>query len=267
MSANKQTFIRIIARVGFIAKGLVYFMVGLLALQTTIGIGGKTAGTKQALEEFIYQPFGSVLLIGCIIGLFAHAIWKILQSIIDPENRSKSKEVFLLRVVDFFTGLLYLSFSYAAWQIFRGLNIQSDSESTEIWVGKILELPFGKWLVLFIAFIIIVAGFYQFYSAYMANFDYRFDVQNMNKKERNTLRKLGQIGISAWGVVYCMLGVLFYQAAISFNAEEAGGLNDALNALGEQPFGVWILGTTAAGLMIYGIYLLILSYYHKIYEA
>lgn len=265
MSAQKQTVIKYIARIGFIAKGLVYFMVGLLALQTAIGMGGETAGTKQALEEFIYQPFGSILLIGCIIGLFAHAVWKILQAIIDPENRSKSNEVFLLRVVDFFTGFLYLSFSFAAWQIFQGLNIHSDSESTEVWVGKILELPFGKWLVLFVAFIIIIAGLYQFYSAYMANFDYRFDIINMNEKERTTLRKLGQIGISAWGVVYCMLGVLFYQSAISFNAEEAGGLNDALNALGNQPFGVWILGTTAAGLMIYGIYLLILSYYHKIY--
>ncbi len=267
MSANKQIVIKYIARVGFIAKGVVYFMVGLLALQTAIGMDAETAGTKQALEEFIYQPFGSILLIGCIIGLFAHAVWKILQSIVDPENRSKSNEVLLLRVVDFFTGLLYLSFSYAAWQIFQGLNIQSDSESTEVWVGQILELPFGKWLVLFVAFITIIAGFYQFYSAYMANFDYRFDIINMNDKERTTLRKLGQIGISAWGIVYCMLGILFYQAAISFNAEEAGGLNDALSALGEQPFGVWILGTTAAGLMIYGIYLLILSYYHKIYEA
>lgn len=102
----------------------------------------------------------------------------------------------------------------------------------------------------------------------MANFDYRFDIKNMNEKERSILRKLGQIGILAWGIVYCcMLGILFYQAAISFNAEEAGGLNDALNALGEQPFGVWVLGITAAGLMIYGTYLLILSYYHQIYEA
>lgn len=120
MSANKQTVIKYIARVGFIAKGVVYFMVGLLALQTAIGMGGKTTGTKQALEEFIYQPFGSILLIGCIIGLLAHAVWKILQSIIDPENRSKRNEVLLLRVVNFFTGLLYLSFSYAAWQIFQG---------------------------------------------------------------------------------------------------------------------------------------------------
>jgi H+/Cl- antiporter ClcA len=267
MGAKKQTVIKIIAWIGFIAKGLVYFMVGLLALQTAIGVGGKTAGTKQALEEFIYQPLGSILLIGCMIGLFSHALWKILQSIVDPENRAKSKEVLLLRVVDFFTGILYLSFSYAAWQIFQGLNIQSDSESTEVWVGRILELPFGKWLVLLIAFIIMIAGIYQFYTAYRANFDYRFDIKNMNKKERVALRKIGQIGISAWGIVYCMVGILLYKAAISFNAEEAGGLDDALNALSEQPFGIWILGITAAGLMIYGIYLLILSYYHKIYEA
>ncbi|SHG10324.1 protein of unknown function [Fodinibius roseus] len=265
MVRNKQTVIKIIARIGFLAKGLVYFMVGLLALQASIGMGGKTAGTKQALQEFIYQPFGSILLIGCTVGLFAHAIWKIVQSLLDPEDRAETKEVIFIRIADFFTGGLYLSFSYAAWQIFQGLNTRSSSQSTEVWVGQILELPYGKWLVMFCAILISITGLYQFYSAYVSNFDYSFDTRHMSQKKQVTLRKLGQIGISAWGIVYCMTAILFYQAALTYNPEEAGGLDEALNALRSQPFGAWILGITAAGLLIYGIYLLILSYYHKIY--
>lgn len=265
MDLNKWTFLEIIARVGFVAKGIVYFMVGLLALQTAIGLGAQSASTQHALQELIYQPLGFFLLIGCAIGLFAHGLWKFLQSIIDPEDRDQSKKVILLRIIDFFTGILYLSFSYAAWQIFQGLNTKSSSESTEVWVGKILELPFGKWIVLFLALIITVTGCYQFYSAYVASFDYSFDTQGMNKKERVTLRKLGQIGITAWGIVYCMIAVLFVQAALTYDAKEAGGVDDALNALRAQPFGIYILGVTAAGMLIYGIYLLILSYYHKVY--
>lgn len=67
------------------------------------------------------------------------------------------------------------------------------------------------------------------------------------------------IGIFAWGIVYCMVAYLLYRAAITFDAEEAGGLAKALNALREQPFGIWILGITAGGLIIYGVYLLVLS--------
>lgn len=260
-----KKLVAIIARMGYVTKGIVYFFVGLLAVQAAIGMTGDASGTKQALQEFIYRPFGNILLIGIMAGLFAHALWRIFQGIADPEERGQGVNVIFFRAVDFLTGCLYLSLSFAAWQILRGLNTQSSDQNTEVWVGKILELPYGKWIILFCALIILIGGLYQFYSAYEASFDYSFENQKMSEKEKKTLRFLGRVGISAWGVVYCMVSALFYDAAIHFNADEAGGLADALNALKEQPFGVWILGVTAAGLLVYGIYLLILAYYHKIY--
>ncbi|HLR24967.1 MAG TPA: DUF1206 domain-containing protein [Fodinibius sp.] len=264
MENKERTAVDIIARVGFIGKGAVYFMVGLLALQATIGMGSQQSGTTQALQEFLYQPFGSVLLIGCIIGLLAHALWRMIQALGDPENRGKSYKNIFFRVIDFIVGCLYLSFSYAAWQIFQGLNAQSTSESTEIWVARILDLPFGKWLVLIVALAVLAIAFYQFYTAYKANFEYSFDTQSMSNNEQQMLRQLGRIGFSAWGIVYLMIAVMLYQAAITYNAKQAGGLSDALNALRQQPYGLWILGTTAVGLLIYGIYLLVLAYYHRL---
>lgn len=266
MTTQKKTILTFIARVGFVAKGVVYFIVGLLAFQTTIGMGESSGSTKQALQEFIYRPFGSILLIGCALGLLAHAIWRMIQGIIDPDNLGADISSIFFRVIDFIIGCLYLSFAYAAWQIFRGLQTKSSSESTEVWISKILDLPFGKWLVLFCALIVLIIAGYQFYSAYVANFDYSFDIQSMNKKEQQILRLMGRIGYSAWGIVYSMMAILFYQAAVHYDASEAGGLSDALNALQKQPYGIWILGITAAGLIVYGLYLLILSYYHRIYR-
>jgi hypothetical protein len=266
MDVDKWTFLEVIARLGFVAKGLVYFMVGLLALQTAIGLGGESASTQHALQELIYQPLGAVLLIGCAIGLLAHGLWKVLQSVIDPEERTANKKIIFLRMIDFFIGLLYFSFAYMAWQIFQGFQTQSSGQSTEIWVGKILEFEYGNWLVLFLGLLIFITGLYQFYTAYTANFDYSFNIKEMTSTEQKLLRKMGQIGISAWGVVYGMVAFLFYQSAIHFNAQKAGGIDKALNALHNQPFGIWILGITAVGLLIYGAYLLTLSYYHKIYS-
>ncbi|SMO91228.1 DUF1206 domain-containing protein [Gracilimonas mengyeensis] len=260
-----KTLVAFIARTGYITKGIVYFFVGLFAVQAAIGVSAAASGTKQTIQEFIYRPFGDIILYVCMAGLFAHAVWRILQAIKDPEERGSGAGVMFFRLIDFLTGCLYISLSYACWQILQGLQTQSSDKNTEVWVGKILVLPFGKWLVLFCALVIVVAGLYQFYSAAIASFDYSFEDTKMSEKEKKMLRTLGQIGISAWGVVYCMVGFLFYQAAMQFDADEAGGLSDALNALQEQPFGVWILGATAGGLLIYGIYLLILSYYHKIY--
>jgi hypothetical protein len=64
-----------------------------------------------------------------------------------------------------------------------------------------------------------------------------------------------------------MVAVLFYRAAVNYDPEQAGGLAKALNALREQPFGIWILGLTAGGLIMYGFYLLVLAYYHKVYDG
>ncbi|NBC66874.1 MAG: DUF1206 domain-containing protein [Bacteroidetes bacterium] len=263
----KSTAISTIARAGYIAKGMVYFMVGLLTFQTTIGMGGETSDATNALQEFIYQPFGTVLLFCIMIGLLAHAVWRILEAVIDPENRGGGGQIIFFRGIDFLVGCLYISMSYAAWQILQGLGAESGDQSTEVWVGKILVLPYGKWLVMVCAVVIFLGGIYQFYSAWSANFEESFDSENMSSNEKNTLRWLGRIGISAWGVVYCMVAYLFYNASVTFDADKAGGLSDALNTLREQPFGTWMLGITAGGLITYGIYLLVLSYYHKIFNT
>lgn len=267
MASSKLTALSAIARTGYVAKGFVYFLVGLFTLQATIGMGGTTTGTTQALQEIIYRPFGSVLLIGIILGLLAHAIWRMIQGVLDPENRDDTWFVKLFRVIDFSIGCLYISLSYAAWQILRGLHAQSSDESTEIWIGRILDLPFGQWLVIVIAIGILFGGLYQFYSAAIAGFDYSFDSGNMKPIEKNILSGLGRIGIFSWGIVYCMVAYMLYRAAATYDAEQAGGLSDALNALQQQPYGIWILGLTAGGLIIYGVYLLVLSYYHKVYDG
>lgn len=267
MTTAKSTAISTIARIGYIAKGVVYFMVGLLTLQTTIGMGGETSDATNALQEFIYQPFGTILLFGIMIGLIAHAIWRILQGVIDPEDRGDGAQIIFFRMIDFLVGCLYISMSYAAWQILQGLGAQDSDQNTQVWVSKILELPYGKWLVMFCAVVILIGGLYQFYSAWSANFDSSFDAEEMSKQEKTTLRWLGRIGIGAWGVVYCMVAYLFYNAAVTYDADEAGGITQALQTLREQPFGTLALGITAGGLITYGVYLLVLSYYRKIFNT
>lgn len=155
--------------------------------------------------------------------------------------------------------------SYAAWQILQGVGAQDGDETTQVWVENIMELPFGSWLVMFCAVIILFGGFYQFYSAWIAGFESSFS-SKMNDKEKHVLRSLGRVGVAAWGIVYCMIAYLFYQASVNYDAEEAGGVSDALIALRSQPYGIWMLAITAGGLITYGVYMLVLSYYHKIID-
>jgi len=261
-----RTAITAIARAGFVAKGLVYLMVGLLTMQTTIGMRGETSDATDALRAFINQPFGSVLLTIIIVGLIAHALWKLIRGVKDPENRGSGAKIALLRTSDVLIGFLYIGMSYAAFQILRGLNAADGDETTKVWVERVLHLPFGRWLVMVAAGLLLIGGLVQFYSSWKATFESEFSEKSMSKTELGVVRWLGRIGVAAWGVVYCMMAFLFYRASVNFDAEEAGGLSDALTALREQPYGIWILGIMAGGMIIYGIYLLALSYYHKVFE-
>lgn len=157
-----------------------------------------------------------------------------------------------------------MSFSYVAFEILSGNAVQNSDQKTEFWVAKILDQPFGRWIILIAAIIVTVVGLYQFYASYKAYFGYDFDASFMNEKEQDVVRMLARIGFVAWGIVYCMIAYLLYEAAIHFDASKAGGMGDALKALARQPYGLWILGITSAGLITYGIYLFVLAYFHNI---
>src|SRR5699024_8620116 len=139
---------------------------------------------------------------------------------------------------------------------------QSSSNSAEVWVAKILTLPLGQWIVMIIALMFVIIGGFQFYYVFTEGFDYRIDSAKMNEVEKRGIYLAAKIGLSAWGLVYFMFGFLFFQAAKNSNPDQAGGLGQALSALQKEPYGTWVLGATAAGLLIYGIYLFVLSYYH-----
>lgn len=256
-------WISVIARIGFIAKGIIYFAVGLIAFLLTIGSGGKTSGSTQVLHQIASQSFGRMLLILFIAGLLAHVLWKFLNGWYEIEDLGSGASGLFFRVVEIIVGFIYLSLAYAAYQILTGKGTQSSSESTEIWLSKILTLPHGKAIIICIAVVIFIIGIYQFYYAYSEGFSYRIDYDRKMRIGNDAIKLLAKIGLTAWGVAYITIGFLVFQAGLHANPQQAGGLGKALGVLRHEPYGRWVLGLTAAGLLIYGIYLFVLSFYHK----
>lgn len=267
MDLKNNVVLAVIARSGYITKGVVYFFIGVLAMRVTWGLGGELANSKQVLRMFYDQPLGYLLLIICTAGLLAHGVWRITQGLLDPEERDGGFSQAFFRTVDFITGLLYFSLAYAGFQILTGKGTESSENSIETWISDILELPFGSWMVVGIAAVCLFGGLYQFYAAYTASFDYSFDTEEMSDGQKTFLRILGRIGLAAWGIVYLMIAVLVYNAAVHYDPSQAAGLEGALVTLSEQPYGLWIMSATSTGLLAYGVYLLVLARFHKIYGS
>jgi Domain of Unknown Function (DUF1206) len=54
------------------------------------------------------------------------------------------------------------------------------------------------------------------------------------------------------------------KAALEYDSQEAIGLGGALKEVARQPYGSFLLGLVAAGLLLYGLYCLVESRYRKL---
>src|SRR6186997_1383347 len=85
-----------LARAGLVARGAIYGIIGVLALQMAFGAGGKTTNQSGALAELAQQPGGKLLLILMAIGLFGYAFWRLLRAAVGhgPEETDDGLERF-----------------------------------------------------------------------------------------------------------------------------------------------------------------------------
>lgn len=247
------------ARFGFITKGVVYGVVGVLALQAAMGAGGATEGTRGAILEIGKQPFGQVLLALSAIGLLAYAVWRFIEAGVDPERAGSDAKGLAKRAGYVVSGIVYLGLSIWAAQLVlagRGGDASGGGGggSADEWTATLMSQPFGRWLVASIGAIIVAVGLYHFYKAYRADFMRRYAAGDMNERQRRWARRLGQFGLAARGVTFGIIGGFLITAALEADPTESGGLSEALQTLAAQPYGPWLLGIVALGLVAYGGY-------------
>lgn len=263
-AANNPWFERL-ARLGIAAKGVVYFVIGLLAIQAAIGAGGQATDQTGALSAIVTQPFGKFLLSIIAIGLVGYVLWRIVEAILDPEHRGEPVDAkrIVQRLGYALSGFIYAGLAATAVKLILGSG-GGGGNATQDWTARFLSQPFGQWLVGTAGAVTIGVGFAYIYEAYKAKFRRHFKLNQMSPKEQKWATILGRFGIAARAIVFVVIGFFLIQAALHSNANEARGLGGALAALAQQPFGSWLLGLVALGLIAYSIYSLVEARYRRI---
>ncbi|MEG4939047.1 DUF1206 domain-containing protein [Microcoleus sp. F4-D5] len=258
-----------LARLGYASKGLVYFIVGFLAAQAVFSTGGgRTTDTSGALSEIVNQPFGKFLLFLVTIGIIGYFLWRMVQTILDPEHQGQNMDAKRIaqRIGYAFSALAYAGLALTAVKLIMGSG-GGKKDTTEDLTAQLLAQPFGQWLVGLVGSIVIGVGFSYFYQAYKAKFRRHFKLDEMSQKELTWATRLGRFGIAARGIVFVIIGLFFIQAARLSDASQAKGLGEVLAILAQQPFSPVILGLVPLGLIAYGIYSVIEARYRKILRS
>jgi hypothetical protein len=249
-----------LARVGYAAKGVVYILVGLLAVR------GATGGTDQAFTTILRQPFGEALLYLIALGLVGYALWRILEGIMDPAGRGNDAKALTVRGFRITRGLFHLFLAWGVFQLARGGGGggAGSDDGAETWTARLLEQPFGVWLVVGIGLGVVGYGLGQLFRAWKSKIDKKLRIASLDPGKRKWIVRISRYGLAARGVVFGIIGVFLVQAGLSRNAEEAGGTGEALGAIGSGPFGGWTLAIVAVGLASYGVYQLVKARYRRI---
>jgi len=267
-NAASSRWMTLLARLGYGAKGVVYLIIGWLAIQVAIGDGGKTTDQRGALQVISEQPFGKFLLVLVTIGLIGFAIWCFLQAWFDTEGKGNDIKGIIGRLGYAITGISYAILAFGALQLVTrtgsGSATKSTTSSTQDVTAQLLNHSWGVVAVVILGLIVIGVALYMFAKAYTAKFQRRLLLTGLSAQLRKGVIFLGRFGYAALGVVFSIIGIFLIVAAVQHNPHEAKGLDTALRTLVQQPFGPWLLGIVALGLFAYGVYSFVEARYRRV---
>lgn len=256
----ERPWVEQLGRFGYAAKGIVYGLIGVLAVQAAIGAGGAITDTQGALQTVDGQPFGRFLLVLIAIGLVGYCIWRFVQAALDTENKGAEPKGIATRIGYVISGLAYSGFAIVAVRL--AMDIGSQNNTTGM-VAQIMSLPLGRVLVGFAGLIIIGVGGYEAYKGVSRGFEKELNTGKMSAGEQTWARRSGIVGLIAHGVVFGLTGLFLVVAALQHRPEQVQGLGGALQALAGQPFGPFLLAVVAVGLVAYGIFSLVQARYRR----
>jgi hypothetical protein len=263
--APAAPWIERLARVGYAGKAILYSIVGVLALQAALGDGGRTTGSRGALATLVRHRYGAIILVVIAAGLFGYAAWRIIDGILDPERRGKSAKGIALRASNVVRGIVHAVLGVQAVRLAMGSARGGGSgQAVEQWTGRVLDAPFGTWLVMGGGLVVAGYGLYQVYRAWAAKLSKQLDLSRLSHEAGSWAIKICRVGIGARGVVFAVIGAYLVRAGMAHNANKAADTGEALSAIGQQPFGKWLLAAVAVGLIAYGAYEVVQARYRVI---
>lgn len=250
-----------LARAGYVSRGLIYVLIGVLAFGLARNHTAEHAPNQQgAIAELLEKPLGKVLVAALAVGLLGYAVWRFVQAAVGrtPEQGSYSTGE---RVAAVASGLAYTLFLGMAVTTLIGAAKKTPPKSI---AADVMTWPAGRLLIVLAGLVFIGVGAYQAKLAISRDFDEYSKTHEMPKNVARTFYIFGRVGHLARAVIFAVVGVFLCIAGLQGEAGEVVGIDGALVRLLQQPWGEVLAGAVALGLLVFGLYSLLDARYRKI---
>ncbi|MFG2309126.1 DUF1206 domain-containing protein [Streptomyces sp. NPDC048566] len=251
------------ARAGLTARGVIYALVGVLALRIAFGGSGHQADRGGALQEIASKPFGAVLLWALGIGVVGMALWRLSEAVFGSAGEDGGKPVKRLMAAGrcvFYGFVAYSVLSFAAGSRGSGAG---DEQSRDV-TAEALGIPGGQWIVGAVGLGLVAAGVWIAARAVMRKYHKHLKLGEMSRRVRQAVDVAGVGGGTARGVVFAAAGVFAVRAAVEYEPDKAKGMDDTLRSFAGTPMGPWLLALIAVGLILFGLFSFAMARWRKV---
>lgn len=245
----------VLVTVGLICYGIVHLLIAWTAVQLAWGGGGQEASSSGALKELAAQPFGQVLLLVVAVGLLTLVLWQGLEAAIGHTRFDGTKRT-VKRLSSIGKAVVYAALGVSAAR--TALTASSGGTSEETLTSRLMSVPAGAVLVGLVGVVVAIFGVTQVVRGIRRTF-----LEDLDGGVSKGQQTVGVAGFAAKGAAFIVMGGLFALAAFTTDPEKAGGMDDALRTLREQPFGPYLLTVMAAGIACFGLYCFVWSKHAK----
>lgn len=237
-----------LARAGFVARGVVYIVIGVLAVLVGLGFGRHDLDRGGALYAIAREPFGALLLWLLVIGFVGLALWRAVRAASSAESGGH-------RALDAVRAVVYAIAAWSTYQfLVHGRTPTSSDDSAHDVSARLLHTQGGRVLMIVLSLIVIAVGIAIVARALSKRFAERLRTGWMTYRTRDLVLRLGQAGHIARGVIIAAVGIFALQAALSANPGKAKGLDATLRSFAQTSFGPLVLILVALGLIAFGLY-------------
>ena len=251
--AGNSRYVDWLARAGFIARGVMYALIGILALEIAFGNPGHKADQSGAVRVVASTPFGEVLLWLLVIGFAGMALWRLSEAVYGgpgADGRKTSN-----RLIAAFKAVLYAFIAFGILKYALGLGAPKSSNNQAVdLTSTAMREPGGRVAVGIAGLILIGVGAWLAWRAFERKFLAEIKTGEMSPQTRKVVTFLGRFGGIARGIVFGAAGLFLLIAAVTAHAHKAKGIDATLRAFTKTPAGPWLLVLVAIGLVLFGCY-------------
>lgn len=250
-----------LARLGLASRGVVWLVIGLLALQVLLGGGDRQTDRQGALRAIADKPFGGVLLAVLVLGFAGYAVWRALSAAVGYRDEDGAKRTGK-RLLSAGKAVVYGALAVSTLRFL--LSGTSGGDQTASTTARVMGHGGGRLLVGAAGLVVIGIGIAMVVRAGKGKHAERLEQHRVPPRLRTAAVWTGTVGLSGRGLVVAGLGGFLLQAAVRFDPQKAKGLDAALQTLAGQAYGKVLLAVAVLGVLAYALWSFVEAAYREI---